>query len=98
MDKGIGVGFHGVCPVECRLTGTTKSASAILPIVFEPLEPNVAAVRIKALRHRMLAIGMLGTIEAPPRKQTGQGGNADAEDLPGKDVVHARLQVRDFRR
>jgi len=42
----------------------------------------------------MLALGMLGAIQAAPGQQAGQLGDADAEHLPGQNVVHPRFQLR----
>ena len=42
----------------------------------------------------MLAVRVLGAIDAPTGQQTREVGNADAKHLPGQDVVDAILEVR----
>ena len=63
------------------------------PSVFEALEPDVAVIAVERFDDRVLAGGVLGAIHAAPREQGGDLRDADAEHLPGEDVVHSLLPV-----
>ena len=88
--------FQRVAPVQGLLAGAAVPALAFRPAVFLSFEPDVPLVAGKAFRDGMLAIGMLRAIHAAPRQQAGEVRDADAEHLPGQDVIDALLQIRHF--
>lgn len=64
--------------------------------MLHALEPDVAIVAGEGFADGMLAVRVLGAIHAAPREQARDLRDADAKHLPGEDVVHALLQIRNL--
>ena len=97
MDKGIGVTFGIFAAIQRAFAGSAKSTLAFfIPAMLCAFKPDISCLRLKRARHAMLAIGMFGTIEAPPREQGGKLRDADAKNLPRQDVIDAGMQIGKF--
>lgn len=96
VNERVGVGFQSCRPVENGFARAAILALVAIPSVFEALEPDVAIVAGEGFGDGVLAVGVLGAIHAAPREQAGDLRDADAEHLPGEDVVHALLQIRNL--
>jgi hypothetical protein len=64
--------------------------------VFGAIEPNIAIVAGEGFDYGVLTVGVLGAIDAPPREQTRDLRDADAEHLIGQDMVYALFEVWNF--
>jgi hypothetical protein len=94
MDQFIGVGFQGHITVILALSRATKRAAAVIPVMLNTLETNVALGIIEGA-DRINAVGIFTAIDATPRKQAGEFGDGDAIQLALKNVVYALLQIGD---
>src|SRR5450631_1861579 len=87
------MGFEFIATVKRFLAGPTKFALAIYPFVLHALEPDVACIIGETSGNGVLSAGVFRAVHASPRQHAGEMGDADAEDLPRKDMVHALLKV-----
>lgn len=93
----VGVGLQLLPTVILALGRPAKNALAVLPAVLYPLIANVPAGVLKP-GNGILAVGVFGTVQAPPGQQAGELGDGDAVKLLLEDVVDALLQIGDFLR
>ena len=96
VNERVGVGFQSRRPVENGFARAAILALVAIPSVFEALEPDVAIVAGEGFGDGVFAGGVLGAIHAAPREQAGDLRDADAEHLPGQDVIDALFQVRNL--
>lgn len=97
MDEFIGVAFQPVARgVAVFLFGrTAEHALAVLPHMLRIFIADVALHILKAA-DRILAVGVLGAVDAAPSQQTGQLGDGNAVELLVEDMVHPLLQIGDL--
>lgn len=93
MDELIGVGFQRRAALVLALARAAVDAAAVLPCMLHPLKLDVALLIPERLNHRILAVGPLRAIDRAPGQQRGHLGDGQPEELPGEDVVDARLPV-----
>ena len=86
----ISMGFQLIPSLVFALGRTTEQAFAVLPAMWYPLVPNIAAGVLKK-RDGILAVGILGTIHTSPGEKAGQFGDCDTIQLLVKNVVDAFL-------
>ncbi len=93
VDEGIGVVFQPLRPIKNRLPCSTVTAFSILPVMFRALKPNITGIVGEPLGDGMCALGVSGAIDAPPRQQAGEVGDADAENLLGENVIDPLFKI-----
>src|SRR5262245_43770977 len=64
--------------------------------MLRALEPDIAIITAERFGDGVFARGVLGAIHAAPREQAGDLSDADAEHLPGQDVIDALFQARNL--
>ncbi len=96
MDELVGVGFEFLAAFVVGFVRPAEGAAAVLPGMFDALEADVAFGGVKGLADGILAVGGLGAIDRAARKQAGQLGDGDTEELVFHDVVDTLLAVGDF--
>src|SRR5207249_2033045 len=94
----ISVGFEPFATVQCTLAGAAVTARIAHPGVLGAFEPDVPIIGGERLGDGVLAFGMLRAIDAPPRKQTREMRDGNAEHLLRDNVIDALLQVRNLGR
>src|SRR5260370_9999031 len=97
MGERISVRFKTFGAVESLLASAAIFALAAQPRVLRALEPDVAGIAREAFCNRMLSVGVLRAVEAPPRQEAGDFRNRNAEHLLGKDMIDSLLKVRNLR-
>jgi hypothetical protein len=96
VNERIRVRVERLTSIQSLLTCATKATPAIHPCVFHPFIPDVAFVTGESFGYRMRAIGVLRAIQAPPRQEASKVGDANPENLLGKYVIDASLEIRNF--
>ena len=86
----ISMGFQFIPSLVFALGRTTEQAFAVLPAMWYPLVPDIAAGVLKK-RDGILAVGILGAIHTSPGEKAGQFSDCDTIQLLVKNVVDAFL-------
>ena len=86
MDELVGVGLEGVVSVIDFLRGSAVATLAVLPCVTLVGEADIAAFCIEVGK-RILATGILRTVEAATTHQRREAGNGYAIKLMVHDVA-----------